>query len=244
IAYFQNDDGPVYITEILTIKEMFNCSRFTYNRHPYTLYRNAATVNKLFKADSPEFDPDTAERLPGPITPMDLITPRLPDILRLADDIRAAVPAAAKEIPFNLGNMKLRPKAKERSGSKKHKGTPLHFNGQTVDHKVSNGWVLPMLAAFRANVDWDLGPYAHRPDLPPDQQPKWDGKSGHFNWRVPLDDLLPKVIKEMVSVCVSAHNAKIPAEEVAAKESSFVQCYDKVLIALARMGKDISNLSS
>jgi hypothetical protein len=189
--------------------EMFNRSRYSYEKHPYTLYRNKATMLKLFNEDAPEFDPETGKRLPAidsvtkkPIKkPMDLITPKLPDILHLYDDIRAAVPSIARELDFDYGRIKLTGKARERAGSPKHKDIKLPFNGKTVGHRVSNGWVLPMLAAFRANVDWDLD-------------------AGRFEWLVPLDKLFPLVIKDLVAVCISQHRAHILPEEVAAKESS------------------------
>ncbi len=141
----------------------------------------------------------------------------LRELLELSDDIRGLVPATAKQLGFGFGQMKPGKKS-ERAGSRKHRGVKLPFNGQQVDYRVPNGWVLPMLAAFRANV-------------------AWDGEARQFSWHVPLKELLPLVIRDLVSVCISQHKAGLPPEEVAARESSFAQCYDKVLLRLALMGK-------
>ncbi len=43
-----------------------------------------------------------------------------------------------------------------RAGSPVTRNIPLPFLGRTMNYRVPKGWVLPMLAAFRANVNWDL----------------------------------------------------------------------------------------
>lgn len=206
ISYHQGGDGSIYITDILTYMELFNSNEFSRIKHPYTLYRNKASTLRLFEAHvtmSP--------------SPLGTIVPHLPEILQLSDDIRALVPATAKALSFEFGRMKPGRKD-ERTGSRKNKGITLPFNGKVVDYRVPNGWVLPMLAAFRANVDWSA-------------------KGKPFGWYVPNKELLPQVIRDLVSVCISQHKAGLPPEEVAARESSFAQCYDKVLLRLALMGK-------
>ncbi len=50
-----------------------------------------------------------------------------------------------------LGRMKLdSKKGSARAGSVQHKATPLYFIDDTMEHKVHNGWLMAMLAAFRA----------------------------------------------------------------------------------------------
>ena len=41
IGYLQNSDKELYITEAVTILELFNCERFSDQKHPSTLYRYA-----------------------------------------------------------------------------------------------------------------------------------------------------------------------------------------------------------
>ena len=151
---------------------------------------------------------------------MQLLIPRLPEILVLSDKIRMAVPEAAKKgCGFELSRMKPDSKKKERAGSEKHKNTPLYFLNDTMDYRIPTGWLLPMLAAFRANVRWNL-----------DEQ--------IFEWKVPLDELLPAVIADLVRVCVIEHrdNGEKP-EDVGMKASVYSQCYDKVELYLLRQGK-------
>ena len=54
----------------------------------------------------------------------------------------------------------------------------------------------------------------------------------------PLKELLDGVITDLVKVCVTEHrDNKNPPEMVGNRESSYRQCYDKVLLYLARRGK-------
>lgn len=83
-----------------------------------------------------------------------------------------------------------------------------------MNYHVPNGWAYPMLAAFRANVDWDL----------PKQK---------FEWKVPLEELLERVIDDLVRVCVTEHrDNNLPPDKVGKRESTYVQCYDKVSLNL------------
>ena len=76
-----------------------------------------------------------------------------------------------------------------------------------------------MLAAFRANTRCDI-------------------TEGRFEWIVPLKKLIPAVIDSLVSVCVVEHrDNNLPPEAVGKRESTYRQCYDKVVIYLARQGK-------
>jgi hypothetical protein len=59
-----------------------------------------------------------------------------------------------------------------------------------------------MLAAFRANVDFDLA-------------------SGRFAWKIPLDELLPVVISDLVRICVSEHrDNRLTPDQVGKREST------------------------
>jgi AIPR protein len=200
IAYHQGDSGDIYVTEILAMLEMFNCQRFTKNKHPHNLLNRLKSALEFYKTD-----------LKAP-SPLDLLIPRLPEILRLADNIRKKTPTASKDAGFQLGRVKLGKKV--RAASPAHKNEPLHFIGGSVDCRVPNGWLFPMLAAFRANVRWDL-------------------ENGLFAWKVPLDELLDAVIVDLVRVCVSEHkDNNLRPDQVGKRESTYAQCYDKVALYL------------
>jgi len=205
IYYSQGGSGEYYVTEPLLYLELFNCERFTDAKHPSGLYRQQKRMLEMFAEDA-QAEP----------SPMDLLVPRLPEILVLADKIRKSVPVAARQSSFVMERMKADPKKKERAGSVKHKNTLLHFIGSTMPCRVPNGWLLPLLAAFRANVNWNLA-------------------ESRFEWVAPLDDVLNATITDLVRVCVTEHkdNGQKP-EDVGKKASVYSQCFDKVALYLLR----------
>ena len=73
-----------------------------------------------------------------------------------------------------------------------------------------------MLAAFRANVDWDLS-------------------AGKFVWRTPLDELSPKVIDGLVAICVQEYrDNKSKPDEMARNQAVYDRCYKEVELELLR----------
>lgn len=209
IAYHQGDDGEIYITEVLVQLQLFNCERYTDEKHPHTLYRKP-------KLAADFFDADLEKEKKGENAATQLLVPKTHEILALADEIKHRTPGAAKRVGFEFGRMKT--DKNKRAGSDAHRDTLLPFINQTMRHTVPKGWTMPMLAALRANVKWDLN-------------------KGTFMWRTPLDQLLDGVIDDLVKVCVSEHrDNNNPPELVGSRESSYRQCYDKVLLYLARRG--------
>jgi hypothetical protein len=211
IAYYQGVDGDVYITEILVYLEMFNCDRFPAKKHPHYLFSRTKSALQFFEND--------IKKKPSPV---DLIIPRLPEILVLADTIRLRTPRSAKEIGFHFGRMKEKEGAKKTAKLPKGKGEALPFlPGKTAEYRVPKGWLYPMLAAFRANVDWNL-------------------VQNTFRWYIPLDQLLDEVITDLVQVCVTEHrDNNLKPDLVGKRESTYGQCYDKVLLHLLRTGVKI-----
>lgn len=138
----------------------------------------------------------------------------LPDILWLADSIRKFTPAAAKHNNFKFGAAKV--VHNERAGASKHKGILLPFLDERVDYRVPNGWVYPMLASFRANLRV---------------------VDGRLTWRVPLKNMLPDVIDELVGICVVEHrDNNMRPELIGKRESAYNQCYTRVQLYLAKKG--------
>lgn len=213
IAYNQGQDGDVYITEILVFLELFNCERFNRRKHPHNLYNRIKSGLEFFETDS--------KAAPSPV---DLLVPRLPEILVLSDMIRQQTPDAAKRVGFEFGRMKDDKKKKSRAGSAPNKkNVPLLFLNQKMSHRVPKGWLYPMLAAFRANVDWDL-------------------QGRKFEWKVPLAKLVPAVIDDLVGICVTEHrDNNQPPDKIGKRESNYVQCYDKIQLYLLENGLDKLN---
>lgn len=202
IAYRQGDDGDIYISEILVYLGFFNLSRFSDKKHPNQLYKKQGLGLKYF-------GDDMAERPKK----LEALIEKLPDILWLSDAIRKHTPEAARKNNFEFGRIKL---GAERAGSAKNKGTNLPFLGEAVDWRVPNGWIFPMLAAFRANLRTTPG-------------------TDRVEWKVPLPDILPQVIDELVGVCVVEHrDNNMRPELIGNRESAYSQCYDKIQLFLAR----------
>lgn len=200
IAYHQGGPGDIYITEILVKLELFNCERFDRKRHPHYLLNRSKSALEFYQGD--------LERRPSPT---DLLVPKLPEILKLSDLIKKQTPEAAKRVGFEFGRMKI---GKVRAGSQTNRNIPLPFLGERMAYHVPNGWLYPMLAAFRANVDWDL-------------------RRRRFEWKVPLNELVPLVIDDLVRVCVTEHrDNNLQPDKVGKRESTYSQCFDKVQLHL------------
>ena len=139
---------------------------------------------------------------------MNLLVSKLPEILRLSDKIAKAVPDACNSLKprFEFGRMSV---GKARAGSKVHRDTKLHWINEEMDKRVPTGWLMPMLAAFRANVR--------------------DPQENIFDWREPLDVLLPKVIDDLVRICVREYREnKVKPDEMGRNENIYEQCYQIV----------------
>jgi hypothetical protein len=206
IGYLQNSNKELYITEVITILELFNCERFGDLKHPSTLYRYPKKALDFYLQD-----------LEAKPSAMNLLVPHTYKFLKLADDIKYAVPDACEKLGYQFGRTKAG--ARARAGSPSNRGTALPFNGKTMNYNVTNGWLFPLLAAFRANLRWDLS-------------------SSQCEWRVPLDELLPKVIEAIVGVCVQARKGEgLEPDELGMKDHIYSQCYDKVQLQLAKLNK-------
>jgi hypothetical protein len=203
IGYTQNANKELYITEVVTILELFNGERFNdqNQKHPSSLYRYSKKALDWFLDD---------------VEPMKLLIPRTHELLRLADEIKLRVPDACDANGYEYGRSKVGAK---RAGSDAHKNTPLPFAGKKMDYSVPNGWLFPLLAAFRANLRWNL-------------------EKRVCEWRVDPYELLPLVINPIVGVCVQARKGEgLEPDELGMKDHIYSQCYDKIQLQLAKLNK-------
>lgn len=201
IGYTQGQGGAYYITEVIRAIELFNRERFDDERQPNNLYRQQRKMVNLFENDY------TANP-----SPMALIIPHTHEILTLMDDIALMTAWAANSLKFD-------PTKLGKGGKKKLKKTVLHFRGGSMDWKVPTGWLVVMLAAFRANVEWDLA-------------------AGKFGWILKPKELMPKVIKDLVRICVQEFcENKVKPDEMARNPATYSAAYDKVALAIERMKK-------
>lgn len=197
ISYHQGDAGEVYISEILVYLAMFDKERFTETRHPNGLYNRQSLALRYFAEDLQERRSNLSARIK-----------LLPDILWLVDSIRKAIPEAARRNSFKFGMAKV---GGERLGGKKQSGMMLPFLGERTEYRVPNGWVYPIVAAFRANLGAD------------------------FKWTLPIDEVLKATIVSLTGVCVSEHKGSgLRPELVGKRESAYSQCHTLMQLYLVR----------
>jgi len=141
-----------------------------------------------------------------------LLTSKLPEILKLHDLVKKLTPDAAKRNGFTYSLMKI---GSSRAGSAKNKGIRLHFLGEDADYRVPNGWAYPIISAFRANV-------------------VWDSDEELFEWKIPLDELVPTVIDQLVGICVKSNKDVGAPDKVGKQSSVYDACFMKVDRAVDR----------
>ena len=163
ISFRMNEDKPIDVREILYYLAMFDCDQYTEKVHPVSLFGRKERVVREFAsqmAGKSQFSSFTK------------LVSKAPEILNLRDLIEK------KTLDQDIGRFKAG-KGDVRVRSQRNKQNHLWFLNEKVDGKISLGWIMPMLAAFRANVDWN--------------KPK-----NSFSWIVPLDQLLEACIEQLV----------------------------------------------
>lgn len=170
IAYKMNENLPIDVREILYYLAVFDCTEYSDKKHPVALFgRKEGIVRRFAEQADPEKDAGDSFRT---------LISRAPEILALRDKIEKF---ALKQA---IGRYKAGKRTRVRSAS--NRGNELLFLQETVDGKIPLGWIMPLLAAFRANIEWD--------------KPK-----GSFSWIVPLDELLASCIDELVLAIKDVH---------------------------------------
>lgn len=169
IAYKMNEEKPIDVREILYYLAVFDCSAYDGNRHPVALFGRKEGIVRRFaeQASNPEAGDS-----------FKILISRAPDILSLRDSIEKR----ALQLP--IGRYKAGRGTRVRS--KSHQENQLYFLGESVSGKIPLGWLMPLLAGFRANVEWN--------------KPK-----GNFSWVVPIDELVESCIERLVTGIQEVH---------------------------------------
>lgn len=162
IAYKMNEDKDVDVREVLYYLAVFDCSVYDDKRHPVALFGRKEGIVRTFADQAKDAAAGDSFRI---------LISRAPEILRLRDLLEK------KALERPIGRYKVGKGTRIRSES--HKGNRLVFLDETVNGKIPLGWIMPMLAGFRANVDWN--------------SPK-----GTFSWKVPLDELVDSCVEQLV----------------------------------------------
>lgn len=184
VAYKMNEDKPVDVREILYYLAVFDGSQYSANKHPVALFGRKEGIVRMFA--------DQAAAKPAAGDSFRTLISKAPEILRLRDTIEKR----ALELP--VGRYKAGKSTRIRSESNRE--TQLVFTGDTVNGKIPLGWIMPMLAGFRANVDWN--------------KPK-----GSFSWIMPLDELVDACIEPMVLAIRDVHEQENSRPEYVGRNS-------------------------
>lgn len=183
IAYKMNEDKPIDVREILYYLAVFDCSVYDEKKHPVALFGRKEGIVRTFARQAVEPDAGDSFRI--------LIT-KTPEILRLRDMIEKR----ALELP--VGRYKTGRDTRVRSAS--NRDNTLPFLNEPVNGKIPLGWIMPLLAGFRANV-------------------KWDKPKGTFSWIVPIDELLDLAIEQLVLGIRDVHEQENSRPEYVGRNS-------------------------
>jgi hypothetical protein len=163
VAYKMNEDKPVDVREVLYYLAVFDCSQYDEKKHPVALFgRKEGIVRRFAEQAAPDSDAGDSFRI---------LISKAPEILRLRDEIEK------RALELGVGRYKAGKSTRIRSES--HRENHLIFLDAKVNGKIPLGWIMPLLAGFRANVEWN--------------KPK-----GSFRWIIPVDELLNKCIDRLV----------------------------------------------
>jgi len=188
---------------VLTFLAMFDLNRFPdRKKHPNILFGQPKALLDYFVEDQKEDEEDKEDPQKNGPHIFDRIIPFTHEILGLSDRIKKkGMPHFSK---LKVGNSK----TQNRAGSEKNKEKPAHFDGGVIGGAFMHGWLCPMLAAFRANLD----------------RTAW--AKGRFKWVQNPEKLLGATVDEMSELVKQEHNDnKQKPAEVGRKEAAYRLCY-------------------
>ena len=185
IAYKMNQNKPIDVREVLYYLAVFDCSIYDEKKHPVALFGRKEGIVRRFAEQAAS---------PQPGDSFKILISRAPEILRLRDLIEKK----ALELP--VGRYKANTNKGTRVRSESNRDNDLSFLNETVNGKIPLGWIMPMLAGFRANVHWD--------------KPK-----GTFSWIVPVEELLNACIEQLVLAIRDVHEQENSRPEYVGRNS-------------------------
>lgn len=184
IGYKMNGEEPIDVREVLYYLAVFDCVEYDDKKHPVALFGRKEGIVRKFAEQAD--NPSASDSFPILIT-------KAAEVLRLRDLIERE----ALKLP---GVGRYRQGKGTRVRSPKYLGNELYFLNEVVDGKIPLGWLLPILAAFRANVNWN--------------KPK-----GTFSWIVPIDDLVEASIETLVLGIMDVHERENSRPEYVGRNS-------------------------
>jgi hypothetical protein len=194
-----NEDKPIDVREILYYLAMFDCSEKGYSekKHPVALFGRKEGIVRNFSEQAGK--PKTGDSFP-------ILISKAPDILRLRDLIEKCA------LNRDVGRYKVGRDARIRS--KTNLKNRLIFLDEEVNGKIPLGWIMPMLASFRANV-------------------LWNEPNKSFSWIVPIDELVNTCIDRLVLGIQEVHEQENSRPEYVGRNAiAWRVCYGTVSNAI------------
>ncbi len=139
VRYKENDPEPVDVRTVLGLLTLFHPKWNELGREPVIAYTSKGLVLDNYRS---------SEWKPG----YKALAPVVVDILRLYEHVHAYFPEQYKEYNSRQGSGSKLGLRKEVRYSKKPMQLPL--TGLETNHYIADGWLYPMLAAFRMLLDF------------------------------------------------------------------------------------------
>jgi len=183
IAYKMNEDSPVDVREILYYLAVFDCSEYNEKKHPVSLFGRKEGIVRRFAEQAS--DPEKGNSFK-------ILISKAPEILWLRDQIEK------RALSLDVGRYKAGKTTRIRSD--RNRENHLVFINEKVNGKIPLGWIMPILAGFRANVDWN--------------KPR-----GSFRWIVPIDELLNRSLEQLILGIKDIHEQENSRPEYVGRNS-------------------------
>ena len=204
IAYSDGEPGHVDILEVLHILSVLDLKQYPgKDKNPNDIFGSKQKILNRYCTDIEGKENSSFK----------ILVSRIHEILILSDEIQ-------KQCAAFTSYYKIKNKSEaNRVGSKEHKKNAIFAEGE-IGGLIPQGWLYPMLAAFRANVS----------------QKSWN--EGKLEWLMDPLEILPVVIKEMADIITNAHKEqKNKPGEVGRKATAYQLCYFSVFMHLVLKGK-------
>lgn len=203
VAYADGHSGKIDVLDVLHILSCFDLK--TYNsgeKHPNDIFGNKKKVLSRYVKDIDD-EPSSYKTLINSIH----------EILVLSENIQKALVPEVKR--FKIKNTE----TNNRVGSDIHKRDAIFSDG-VIGGYIPQGWLYPILSAFRANM----------------KQSSWS--QGKVEWLIPNEDLIANIISDLAKKIISQHieNKNKPGE-VGRKATAYELCYSVAFMYIAKQGK-------
>ena len=183
IAYKMNEDKPIDVREVLYYLAVFDCTIYDEKKHPVSLFGRKEGIVRRFAEQAS--DPTSGDSFR-------ILIKKAPEILRLRDLIEKSA------LALDVGRYKAGKSARVRSST--NRDNILPFLNEKINGKIPLGWIMPILAGFRANVHWN--------------KPK-----GSFSWIVPIDELVESCIERLILGIKDVHEQENSRPEYVGRNS-------------------------